>query len=188
MVSQPESQPLKTAGEAVARDERVDALLFMMGVYHHVGDQIAAEVKALFESSPVPVAFAWLTGPREQIQNLRKASVPVFGDYSRAIRGLESLLSLKNAREAAASRPRSIDHARSEAAKRIIRESTPSPDGFLPPEACAKRFSTSTASRDPRKRSRIRRKKRSRPGRNFRRPSPSRSYRRASRTRRKRAA
>jgi len=137
MVSRPESQPLKTAGEAVAGDESVDALLFMMGVYHHVGAQIAAEVKALFESSPVPVAFTWLTGPREQIQCLRKASVPVFGDYARAIRGLESLFSLKNAREAASSRPRSIDHTRAEKAKRIMRESTPSPDGFLPPEACA---------------------------------------------------
>ena len=137
MVSKPESQPLKTAGEAVAGDESVDALLFMMGVYHHVGDQIAAEVKALFESSQIPVAFAWLTGPREQIQCLRKASVPVFGDYARAIRGLESLFSLKNAREAAASRPRSVDTARAEKAKRIIKECTPSPDGFLPPEACA---------------------------------------------------
>ena len=137
MVSRPESQPLKTAGEAVAGDESVDALLFMMGVYHHVGEQIAAEVKALFKTSPVPIAFAWLTGPREQIQALRKASVPVFGDYTRAIRGLESLLSLKNAREAAASRPRSIDRARAEAARRIIREAPASPDGFLPPEACA---------------------------------------------------
>ena len=137
MVSKPESQPLKTAGEAVAEDERVDALLFMMGVYHHVGEQIAAEVKALFEASPVPVAFAWLTGPREQIEALRKASVPVFGDYTRAIRGLESLFSLKNAREAAASRPRSVDPARAEKAKRIIKEHPPSPDGFLPPEACA---------------------------------------------------
>ena len=137
MVSKPESQPLKTAGEAVARDESVDALLFMMGVYHHVGAQIAAEVKALFESSQIPVAFAWLTGPRDQIQKLRKASVPVFGDYARAIRGLESLLSLKNAREAAASRPLTINHARSEAAERIIREAPSSPDGFLPPEACA---------------------------------------------------
>lgn len=137
MVSKPESQPLKTAGEAVARDENVDALLFMMGVYHHVGEQIAAEVKALFEASSVPVAFAWLTGPREQIQNLRKASVPVFGDYSRAIRGLESLLSLKNAREAAASRPRLVDTARAEQAKRLMRESIPSPDGFLPAETCA---------------------------------------------------
>ena len=137
MVSKPESQPLKTAGEAVAGDENVDALLFMMGVYHHVGAQIAAEVKALFESSPVPVAFTWLTGPREHIDALRKASVPVFADYSRAIRGLESLLSLKNARKAASSRPRSVDTARADAARQIIRESTPSPDGFLPPEACA---------------------------------------------------
>ena len=137
MVSRPESQPLKTAGEAVAGDENVDALLFFMGVYHHVGEQIAQEVKALFESSPVPVAFAWLTGPREQIQNLRKASVPVFGDYSRAIRGLESLLSLKKAREAASPRPRSVDLGRADTARRIIGESTPSPDGFLPPEACA---------------------------------------------------
>ena len=137
MVSKPESQPLKTAGEAVAGDESVDALLFMMGVYHHVGDQIAAEVKALFESSQIPVAFAWLTGPRDQIQNLRKASVPVFGDYARAIRGLESLFSLKNAREAAASRPRTINRARSEKARRIIRECAPSRDGFLPPEVCA---------------------------------------------------
>ena len=137
MVSRPESQPLKTAGEAVAGDENVDALLFMMGVYHHVGEQIAAEVKTLFETSPVPVAFTWLTGPREQIQNLRKASVPVFGDYARAIRGLESLLSLKNAREAAASRPRSVDTARAEQAKRLMRESIPSPDGFLPSETCA---------------------------------------------------
>ena len=137
MVSKPESQPLKTAGEAVAGDENVDALLFMMGVYHHVGGQIAAEVKALFEASSVPVAFAWLTGPREQIDALRKSSVPVFGDYSRAIRGLESLLSLKNAREAAASRPRSVDPARVEKAKRIIREAPRSTDGFLPPEACA---------------------------------------------------
>lgn len=137
MVSKPESEPLKTAGEAVAGDENVDALLFMMGVYHHVGEQIAAEVKALFETSSVPVAFAWLTGPREQIDALRKASVPVFGDYSRAIRGLESLLSLKIAREAAASRPRSVDAARAEKAKRIIKEHPPSPDGFLPPETCA---------------------------------------------------
>lgn len=138
MVSRPESQPLKTAGEAVAGDESVDALLFMMGVYHHVGDQIAAEVKALFEASPVPVAFTWLTGPREQIQKLRKASVPVFGDYARAIQGLESLFSLKNAREAAASRPRSVDTARADKAKEIIREAPSSPDGFLTPEACAK--------------------------------------------------
>ena len=137
MVSKPESQPLKTAGEAVAGDGNVDALLFMMGVYHHVGEQIAAEVKALFESSKIPVAFAWLTGPREQIQCLRKASVPVFGDYARAIRGLESLFSLKNAREAAASRPRPVDTARADAARQIIREHVPLLDGFLPPEACA---------------------------------------------------
>ena len=102
-----------------------------------MGGQIAAEVKALFEASSVPVAFAWLTGPREQIDALRKASVPVFGDYARAIRGLESLLSLKNARAAAASRPRSLDTARAEKAKRIIRESIPSSDGFLPSETCA---------------------------------------------------
>jgi len=95
-------------------------------------------VKALFESSQIPVAFTWLTGPREKIEALRKASVPVFGDYARAIRGLESLLSLNNAREAAASRPRSIDHVRAEKAKEIIREAPSSPDGFLPPEACAK--------------------------------------------------
>ena len=136
MVSQPESQPLKTAGEAVTEDESVDALLFLMGVYHHVGDQIAAEVKALLESAQIPVAFAWLTGPRDQIEALRKASVPVFGDYARAIRGLESLFSLNKAREAASTRPRSVDLGRAETAKRFIRESTPSPDGFLPPEAC----------------------------------------------------
>ncbi len=138
MVSKPESQPLKTAGEAVAGDKNVDALLFMMGVYHHVGEQIAQEVKALFEASRVPVAFTWMTGPREQIDALRKSSVPVFGDYSRAIHGLESLLSLKNAREATASRPCAIDTARAEAAKRIIREHAPLVSGFLPPEACAK--------------------------------------------------
>ncbi len=138
MVSKPESQPLKTAGEAVAGDENVDALLFFMGVYHHVGAQIAQEVKALFESSPAPLAFAWLTGPRDQIQALRKASVPVFGDYARAIRGLESLLSLKNAREAAASRPSTFDAARAESAKRIIREAPRSPDGLLPPEVCGR--------------------------------------------------
>ena len=103
MVSQPESQPLKTAGEAVASDESVDALLFLMGIYHHVGEQIAEEVKALFKSSEIPIAFAWLTGPREYIHALRKADVPVFGDYSRAIRGLESLLSIEHAREAASS-------------------------------------------------------------------------------------
>ena len=137
MVSQPESQPLKTAGEAVAGDERVDALLFLMGVYHHVGEQITAEVKALFETSPVPVAFAWLTGPREHIQSLRKASVPVFGDYSRAIRGLESLLSLKNAREAASYQPLLKNRTRKEAARRSIRRRSPSADGFLPPEICA---------------------------------------------------
>ncbi len=137
MVSQPESQPLKTAGVAVASDENVDALLFLMGVYHHVGEQIVAEVKTLFETSPVPVAFAWLTGPRDQIEALRKASVPVFGDYSRAIRGLESLLSLKNAREAASSQPLLKNRTRKEAARRSIRRSPPSADGFLPPEICA---------------------------------------------------
>ncbi len=138
MVSKPESQPLKTAGEAVAGDKNVDALLFLMGVYHHVGEQIAQEVKALFNTSPVPLAFAWLTGPRDRIEALRKDSVPVFGDYARAIRALESLLFLKNAREASSCRFRAIASARAEAARLIIHEAPRSPDGFLPPEACAR--------------------------------------------------
>ena len=137
MVSQPESQPLKTAGEAVASDESVDALLFLMGIYHHVGEQIAEEVKALFKSSEIPIAFAWLTGPREYIHALRKADVPVFGDYSRAIRGLESLLSLEHAREAASSQHFSKNHTRKEAARRSIKRGRASADGFLPPETCA---------------------------------------------------
>ncbi len=137
MVSRPESQPLRTAGEAVASDDNVDALLFLMGIYHHVGAQIAQEVKALFKSSDIPVAFTWLTGPREQIQALKKQSVPVFGDYSRAIRGLESLLSLKHAREAASSQHLSKNRARKEAARRSIKRSRASADGFLPPETCA---------------------------------------------------
>ncbi len=138
MVSRPESQPLRAAGEAVASDEGVDALLFMMGVYHHMGDQIAREAKALFDSLETPLAFTWLTGPQEQIQALKKRSVPVFRDHSRAIRGLGALLSIKRARDAASSRPRAVNRARAEAAREILRNHTPSLDGFLPPEACAK--------------------------------------------------
>ena len=187
MVSQPESQPLKTAGVAVASDENVDALLFLMGVYHHVGEQIVAEVKALFETSPVPVAFAWLTGPRDQIEALRKASVPVFGDYSRAIRGLESLLSLKNARESASSQPLLKNRTRKEAARRSIRRSPPSADGFLPLKSAPKSW-TSTVFQDQGKFWSIRRKKHARRGRRIKPPSRSRSYRRASHTRPRRAA
>lgn len=136
MVSQPDSQPLRAAGEAVASDESVDALLFLMGIYHHAGERIAREVKALFETMSVPLAFAWLTGPRDAIQTLKKQSVPVFGDYPRAIRGLEALLSLERAREAAAPE-RPMNPARAEAARDILRKHPPSRDGFLPPEACA---------------------------------------------------
>lgn len=137
MVSRPDSQPLRAAGEAVASDEGVDALLFLMGVYHHAGERIAREVKALFETMKIPLAFAWLTGPRDAIQTLKKQSVPVFGDYPRAIRGLEALLSLERAREAAASPGRPMNRARAEAAREILRKHPPSRDGFLPPEACA---------------------------------------------------
>lgn len=137
MVSRPDSQPLRAAGEAVASDEGIDALLFLMGIYHHAGERIAEQVKGLFEALDVPLAFAWLTGPRESIQALRKQSAPVFGDYPRAIRGLGALLSLERAREAAASPARPMNRARAEAAREIIRGHPPSPDGFLPPEACA---------------------------------------------------
>ena len=149
MVSKPESQPLKTAGEAVAGDENVDALLFMMGVYHHVGDQIAAEVEALFEASPVPVAFAWLTGPREQIQNLRKASVPRI----RRLRPRDSRtrippLAQERARggrlPAPLGRPRRGRRRRGVSYERVF----PLPTAFFRPRPVRK-FSISTASRDP---------------------------------------
>ncbi len=138
MVSQPESRPLQRAGEAVAADAGVDAVLLLMGVYHHMADEIAQDMKALFESSGVPLACAWLTGPQGHIQALKKQSVPVFRDYSRAIRGLAALLSLQRARAAIPSLSRQTQNrSRAEAARRIIRRHPPAADGFLPPEACA---------------------------------------------------
>lgn len=138
MVSRPESRPLQRAGAAVAADPGVDAVLLLMGVYHHMADQIAQDMQALFESLDVPLACAWLTGPQGRIQALRKQSVPVFRDYSRAIRGLAALLSLRCARARLPSLSRQTpNRARAEAARKILRDHPPGAHGFLPPEACA---------------------------------------------------
>ena len=188
MVSQPESQPFKTAGEAVASDENVDALLFLMGIYHHVADQIAEEVKALFKSSDIPVAFTWLTGPREQIQAFKETIRTrirrlLAGDSRPGI----PLIPQTRARGRLVSAPLEKPYTQGSGQTKHKAEPAHPPMVFCRPRPAPKSW-ISTGFRDHGKFWSIRRRKRSGRVRNFRLPSRSKSYRRASRTKRGRAA
>ncbi len=136
MVSRPEDKPLQKAGGAVLHDPAIDAVCLIMGVYHHVGAQVAENFRELFRKSPLPIACVWVTGPQSEIRALRREGVPVFEDYTRAILALKSLLRLSDA--TARSRKERIlpDEARRESARKLIAEAAPSREGMLPIETC----------------------------------------------------
>ncbi len=134
MVSRPDTRPLQEVGAAIFSDPGIDAVCLIMGIYHHVGPQIAEDLGALFRESPVPFACTWVTGPRADIEELRRSGVPVFEDYSRAV---QALAALRGFTEAAKSQTTvSIDPARREKAENLIREAAPSESGMLPIETC----------------------------------------------------
>jgi acetyltransferase len=136
MVSRPNERPLQEAGRAVYFDPAMDAVCLIMGVYHHVGSQVAEDLAALFRKSPLPFACTWLTGPQGDIMELRKAGIPVFEDYSRAIRALESLLQISQATARIRKIPKEPDEARRESARKLLRNSDLSDQGMLPIQSC----------------------------------------------------
>ena len=136
MVSRPEDKPLQKAGSAVLHDPGIDAVCLIMGVYHHVGAQVAEEFRELFRKSPLPLACVWLTGPQAEIRALRREGVPVFEDYTRAILALKSLLRLSDALSVSRKDKISPDAARREAARKLIAGAAPSGEGMLPIETC----------------------------------------------------
>ena len=136
MVSRPEERPLQNVGRAVFSDPNIDATLMIMGIYHHVADQIAEDMTALFEESSVPFACVWVTGPRAHIEALRRSGTPVFEDYAQAVRALEARRLIDEAAERAARGVPSIDPARQEKAIHLIERATASAEGMLDTETC----------------------------------------------------
>ncbi len=136
MVSRPDGKPLQEAGRAVLHDPAIDAACLIMGIYHHVGAQVAEDLKALFRKSPLPLACAWVTGPPLDIRALRQEGVPIFEDYTRAILALKSLLRLGDATSRIKKNQIPPDDARRESALMLLAETTPSGEGMLPVETC----------------------------------------------------
>ena len=136
MVSRPDERPLQEAGRAVYSDPAIDAVCLIMGVYHHVGSQVAEDLAALFRKSPLPFACTWLTGPKENIKELRQEGVPVFEDYTHAIRALEALLQLSEATARVRKIQKEPDASRLKSALKLVRDADPSDEGMLPIESC----------------------------------------------------
>jgi acyl-CoA synthetase (NDP forming) len=134
MVSRPDTRPLQEVGRAIFSDPGIDAVCLIMGIYHHVGPQIAEDLSALFRESPVPFACVWVTGPRADIERLRRIGVPVFEDHARAVKALAALDEFTEAAKSQTITP--IDSARREKAENLIREAAPSEAGMLPIETC----------------------------------------------------
>ena len=134
MVSRPDSRPLQEVGKAIFSDPEIDAVCLIMGIYHHVGPQIAEDLSALFRESPVPFACVWVTGPRADIEGLRRGGVPVFEDHARAVKALAALREFTKA--AKSQTITQIDSTRREKAENLIREAAPSETGMLPIETC----------------------------------------------------
>ena len=136
MVSKPGESPIAEAGAAVRDDPEVDAVVLVMGVYHHVAAQVAKELKGLFADSAKPLACCWMAPQRAELQALRKAGVPVFEDYNRAVRALAAAVSFEEAAAGEAVPKPSSDPARRDRALRLIAGASKSPEGMLPPAAC----------------------------------------------------
>lgn len=136
LVSRPGENPLAEAGAAVRNDPGVDAVVLVMGVYHHVAAQVAKDLGSLFRESAKPFACCWMAPQRAELQALRQAGVPVFEDYARAVRALASLASFEEA-AAGEGAPRPVpDPARRGRALQLIAGAPKSPEGMLPPAAC----------------------------------------------------
>jgi acyl-CoA synthetase (NDP forming) len=136
MVSRPEDKPLQKAGSAVLHDPGIDAVCLIMGVYHHIGAQVANDLRELFKKSPLPLACVWVTGPQAEIRALRREGIPVFEDYTRAILAMKSLLRLSDATSLSRKNKISPDSTRREAARKLIAGATASGEGMLPIETC----------------------------------------------------
>lgn len=137
MVSRPETRPLREVGRAVHSDPNIDAVLMIMGIYHHVGPQIAEDMAALVEESPAPFACTWVTGPKKDIEALRRSGTPVFEDYAQAVRALEARRLIDEAAERAARGAPSIDPARQKEAVHLIESAAASAEDMLDTETCA---------------------------------------------------
>jgi acetyltransferase len=137
MVSRPEERPLREAGRAVLADPGLDAACLIMGIYHHVGPQVAEDLATLYSESPLPFAPVWLAGPRGDIAALRKSGVPVFEDYADAVGALEALRRFTEAGEKAGDPPPPVDPARRERARKILGDAPPAENGMLTHAACA---------------------------------------------------
>ncbi|MBT5367349.1 MAG: acetate--CoA ligase family protein, partial [Nitrospinaceae bacterium] len=136
MVSRPETKPLQSVGRAVFSDPNIDATLMIMGIYHHVADQIAEDMTALFKESPTPFACVWVTGPHAHIEALRRSGTPVFDDYPLAVRALEARRLIDEAAERAARGTPPIDPARQKEAIQLIEKATASTEGMLDTQTC----------------------------------------------------
>jgi len=136
MVSKPGQSPIAEAGAAVRDDPSVDAAVLVMGVYHHMADQVGRDFKRLFEESAKPFACCWMAPHRAALQAVRKAGVPVFEDYDRAVRALAAQAGFEEAAARAARPGPEIDLSRQKEARRLIGSAPRSPEGMLPPAAC----------------------------------------------------
>lgn len=136
MVSRPDSRPLQEAGRAVCADPNVDAVCLIMGIYHHIGTQVAEDMSALFRESGVPFACTWLTGPRADIDRLRKSGVPVFEDFANAVRALAAAREFGEATLDSEKAPPRIDASRRARARDLIEGAACPGGGMLPHETC----------------------------------------------------
>ncbi|MDA1001204.1 MAG: acetate--CoA ligase family protein, partial [bacterium] len=137
MVSRKDGGALTAAGDAVLADPGIDAVCLVMGVYHHVGEEMAALLRDLFERSEKPLALCWLTGPRGPIDSLRQNGIPVFEDIVRAVDALAAHRRFGEVRERSGKAGRSSgDEGRRAQAREILKNAGAGPDGALPPEAC----------------------------------------------------
>jgi len=136
MVSRPGSRPLQEVGRTVCADPNIDAVCLIMGIYHHVGVQITEDLSALFCESGIPFACTWMTGPREDIDRLRKSGVPVFEDFANAVRALAASREFSEAALHSQKKPPEINNSRRERAQELIENTACPIDGMLPYETC----------------------------------------------------
>lgn len=137
MVSRKDGGALTAAGDAVLSDPGIDAVCLVMGIYHHVGGEMAALLRDLFERSAKPLALCWLAGPPGPIDALRRDGVPVFEDLPRAVDALAAHRRFGEARariKKAGDIPGDAD--RRARALEILEKAGGERGDVLPPEAC----------------------------------------------------
>jgi acetyltransferase len=79
---------LRASLEAIVDDQDVGALVIGLGLQQWHGRQLADDIIAALSGRDLLVVVAWMAGPVEARERLMTAGVPVYDEYSRAVRAM----------------------------------------------------------------------------------------------------